>query len=164
VHSNVLGEALAVGGLVAVLAWAIRRPHGWPEAAVALPAALLMVAIRAVSPAAAWAEAVRLAPVVGFLGCVLVLAKLCDDEGLFRYLGAWLSRGGPARVTPRLLLLRVFGVAAVTTAVLSLDATVVLLTPVVLSPPGGSGRGRGRTPMPAGTWRTRRRCCCRSPT
>jgi arsenical pump membrane protein len=132
VHSNVLGEALAVGGLVAVLAWAIRRPHGWPEAAVAVPAALLMVAIRAVTPSAAWAEAVRLAPVVGFLGCVLVLAKLCDDEGLFRYLGAWLARGGPARVTPRLLLLRVFGVAAVTTAVLSLDATVVLLTPVVL--------------------------------
>jgi arsenical pump membrane protein len=54
---------------------------------------------------------------------------LCADEGLFRACGAWMaSRSGGQ---PRRLLVLVFAVAAVTTAVLSLDATVVLLTPVV---------------------------------
>jgi hypothetical protein len=79
------------------------------------------------------AQARGLASVAGFLGSALAAAKLCDDDGLFRYLGAWLARGGPARVEPRRLLVRVFGVAAVTTAVLSLDAAVVLL--------GGGGSG-----------------------
>jgi arsenical pump membrane protein len=94
----------------------------------AVPAAALVIAVGAVSTSAALAEARRLAPVVGFLGCVLVLSRLCDDAGLFRYLGARLARDGD----PIRLLRGVFAVAALTTAVLSLDATVVLLTPVVL--------------------------------
>jgi arsenical pump membrane protein len=130
-HSSAVAEAVSAAALVAVLAWAVRRPRGWPEAVAAVPAAVLVAGIGAVSVSAAAAEARRLAPVVGFLGCVLVLAKLCDDDGLFRYLGAWLGRGR-AGTSPVRLLGRVFAVAAATTAVLSLDATVVLLTPVVL--------------------------------
>jgi len=137
-HSSAAAEAVSVAALVAVLAWAVRRPRGWSEAVPAVPAALLVVLIGAVSVSGALAETRRLAPVVGFLACVLVLAKLCDDDGLFRYLGAWLSGPtGPraphaAGSDAERLLSRVFLVAAVTTAVLSLDATVVLLTPVVL--------------------------------
>ena len=66
---------------------------------------------------------------VAFLGAVLVLAKLCDDEGLFEYAGAAMARTSPRGGG---LLRQVFAIAAVITAVLSLDATVVLLTPVVL--------------------------------
>ena len=69
---------------------------------------------------------------VGFLAAVLVLAQLCDDEGLFRAAGAAMAQVG-RRAIPERLLAWVFVIGAVTTAVLSLDATVVLLTPVVLA-------------------------------
>ena len=110
--------------------WAVLRPFGRPEAVVAVPAAGLAVVTGAISPDHAWAEAERLGPVVGFLAAVLVLAHFCDVEGLFHACGAWLARraaGSPGR-----LLTGVFGLASAITAVLSLDATVVLLTPVVL--------------------------------
>jgi len=125
-------EAIAVAALAVVLAWAARRPRGLPEAVAAVPAAALVACVGAVTAHAALAEVRRLAPVVGFLACVLVLAKLCDDDGLFRACGAWLARGDVGG-SGRRLLTRVFAIASVTTAVLSLDATVVLLTPVVLA-------------------------------
>ncbi|MCT7369210.1 arsenic transporter [Mycolicibacterium llatzerense] len=80
-------------------------------------------------------EVGRLLPVVGFLAAVLVLAKLCDDEGLFHAAGVYMARHswGAGQSAARRLLATVFLIAAGTTAVLSLDATVVLLTPVVLS-------------------------------
>jgi arsenical pump membrane protein len=125
-----VAEAVSAAVLVAVLAWAVLRPGGWPEAAVAVPAAALVVAVGAITPRRALIETERLGPVIGFLAAVLVLAQLCQDEGLFRAIGAWLARNAHP---PRKLLARVFVVASVTTAVLSLDATVVLLTPVVFA-------------------------------
>jgi arsenical pump membrane protein len=124
-----VSETLSVVALIAVLAWAVIRPRDWPEAVAAVPAAAVLIATGAISGQDALAEAQRLGPVIGFLAAVLVLAQLCDDEGLFRACGAWMARGSRGR--PRRLLVQVFAVAAVTTAVLSLDATVVLLTPVV---------------------------------
>jgi len=96
-----------------------------------VPAAALVIATGAVTPHAALAEAQRLGPVIGFLAAVLILAHLCDVEGLFRACGAWMARGSAGR--PRRLLAQVFATASAITAVLSLDATVVLLTPVVFA-------------------------------
>ncbi len=107
------------------------RPWGWPEAAVAVPAAGVVIAVGAISLHHTADEAARLGPVVGFLAAVLVLAQLCDDEGLFHACGTWMARTA-AGSSHRLLVL-VFAVASLITAVLSLDATVVLLTPVVFA-------------------------------
>ncbi|GGX88009.1 arsenic transporter [Streptomyces minutiscleroticus] len=122
-----------------VLVGAVVRPFGLPEAVVAVPAAALAVATGVISPAHARDEAGVLGPVVGFLAAVLVLAKLCDDEGLFRAGGAWLARTSRGR--PRRLLVATFLLASGVTAVLSLDATVVLLTPVVFATVARLGAG-----------------------
>ncbi|WP_344445543.1 arsenic transporter [Kitasatospora nipponensis] len=124
-----LAETLSVGLLALVLVCAVVRPRGWAEAVVAAPAAGVVVATGAIGWDHARAEAAQLGPVIGFLAAVLVLARLCDDEGLFHACGAWMARTAAGR--PRRLLAQVFVVAALITAVLSLDATVVLLTPVV---------------------------------
>jgi arsenical pump membrane protein len=132
-------EVLSVAVLVAVLAAAVVRPFGWPEAVIAVPAAAIVVGAGAISMVDAGSEVASLAPVVGFLAAVLVLAKLCADDGLFAWCGQWMAR--VAGEDPRRLLGAVFVVAAAVTAVFSLDATVVLLTPVVFATAARLGAG-----------------------
>ena len=94
-----VGETVSLLALLAVLAWAVIRPRGWPEAVAAVPAAVILIAAGAIPAGEAGAEARRLGPVIGFLVAILVLAHLCDDDGLFRACGAWMARSSarPAR-------------------------------------------------------------------
>jgi arsenical pump membrane protein len=121
---------LSLLSLAAILAFAVARPRGWPEAIAAVPAVVLLIAVGAISLHEASGEAAQLSGVVAFLGAVLVLAKMCDDEGLFEAAGAAMARASSGSGS---LLRQVFAIASIITAVLSLDATVVLLTPVVLT-------------------------------
>ncbi len=128
---NAAAEALAVMLLAVTLVGAVVRPRGLPEAVVAVPAAAVVLLSGVLRIDQARSVATSLAPTLGFLAAVLVLADLCDRYGLFDAAGLRMAvLGGPRPVR---LLAAVFLVASVVTTVLSLDATVVLLTPVVLA-------------------------------
>jgi arsenical pump membrane protein len=136
-----VAELISVALLLAVLGFAIVRPRRLPEALAAVPAAGIILLLGLVKPVAAGRRVLELLPTIGFLAAILVLAHLADREGVFRWLGGVLGRA--CRGSPRRLLVLTFAAAAGTTAVLSLDATVVLLTPVVFAT-AGSQRVRAK--------------------
>jgi arsenical pump membrane protein len=126
-----LALALALVALAATLAVAVARPSWLSEAVAASVAAGALVLAGAVSVRRAMQVLGDLAPTILFLAALLLIADGCRREGLFDALGAIMARG--SRGSPRRLLALVFVVAAGVTAVLSLDSTVVLLTPVVFA-------------------------------
>jgi arsenical pump membrane protein len=125
--------ALVLAGLLlaATLAAAAADSPRLPPALIAVPGALLLTALGAVGWDDADATLREVGPTVAFLVVILLLADLADREGLFTWSAAVTARR--AGRSAQALLGRVFVLAAVVTAVLSLDATVVLLTPVVVA-------------------------------
>ncbi len=126
-----MSEAAALVALAASLAAAIARRRWAPDWGVAVVAAAALALTGVLSGHEASAALRSLGPTVAFLAALLVLAHSCRRAGLFDALGREMALG--ARGRPRRLLALVFLVAAGTTAVLSLDATVVLLTPIVFA-------------------------------
>jgi arsenical pump membrane protein len=123
--------ALALAVLAGTLATAVARPAYLSEAIVATAGAVVLVTVGALGLSAAGDVLRELGSTVGFLAALLLIADGCRREGLFDALGVIMARG--SRGDPRRLLAFVFATAAAITAVLSLDATVVLLTPVVFA-------------------------------
>lgn len=117
--------------LVAAIAAAIVRDRRAPEAVVALGGAALLLAVGVLGWGEARDEAGDLAPTLVVLAALLVLGDGCERAGLFDALAARLARGARGSAS-RLLGLVVLAAAAVT-AVLGLDATVVLLTPAAFA-------------------------------
>jgi arsenical pump membrane protein len=124
------GLVLAAFALAATLVAASAPSRRAREAVVAAVGAAVLLAAGAISPAAARRVVDDLGPTIGFLAALLVLGDGCRREGLFEAIGRAIARR--AGTDPRRVLGLVFAVAAGVTVVLSLDATVVLLTPVVL--------------------------------
>jgi arsenical pump membrane protein len=121
--------ALVLLGLA--LGAAVARTAKVDEALVAAGGALLLIAAGATSLNDAGDALEELGPTLGFLAALLLIAEGCRREGLFDAVAALMARRSGGR--PRRLLALVFAVAAAVTAVLSLDATVVLLTPLVFA-------------------------------
>lgn len=91
--------------------------------------ALLLLVLRLLSPSQAFAAVRQGTSVYLFLAGMMLLAELARRQGLFDYLASHAvtaAKGSPAR-----LFLLVYGVGIVVTAVLSNDATAVVLTPAV---------------------------------
>jgi arsenical pump membrane protein len=130
-------DLIPVAALLALLATAYAHPSGRVEAGVGLVAALATLATGIL----AWSDVedtVRhLGPVVLFLVTILVVADVCARAGLFAAAAARVRDAGHGRAVP--IFTGVFLLAAAVTAVLSLDATVVLLTPVVVAAAVSSG-------------------------
>ena len=129
---SALAETLAVLLLLATLGCAIVRPRGLPEAVVAIPAAALLLVLgvlplgqagdRAPQPCAdQWGSS---PPCSSSPACAIGTGSSKPQvPGWQPALTAALCRSSPSSSPPR----------SVVTAVLSLDATVVLLTPVVFA-------------------------------
>lgn len=125
-----MAEVVGLVVLALVLFGAIRRPAGLDESVFGVPAAVLVVAVGLVPFHDALDTVRSLAPTVLFLAAILAFGNLCAEAGIFDFLGALTGRASRGR--PRRLLVLTVLLAAAVTTVLTLDATVVLLTPVVL--------------------------------
>src|SRR3954452_1840008 len=114
-----------------MLAVAFGHPRGRIEVAVGLICAGATLSTGLLTLDQARSAIDSLAPVVAFLVTILVVSDVCARAGVFdaaaQRIGRW-SRDSAIR-----LFTGVFLLAALVTATLSLDATVVLLTPVVLA-------------------------------
>jgi arsenical pump membrane protein len=75
-----------------VLLFAVVRPYRLPEVVVAAPAAAVAVGVGLVTPSQAWDEVREMAPTVGFLAAILVLAHLADAMGVFAWIASRLRR------------------------------------------------------------------------
>ncbi|MFT8704397.1 SLC13 family permease [Bifidobacterium aquikefiricola] len=125
-------EYLAITALLlgVMLYITVTAKNGWVEGVVGIVGSGLLLAIHATSYSVAVSNITQILPTVLFLGCCLTFARLCEKERLFEYLGY--AVGKLCREKPRLLFLFVFALCAIVTTVLSLDATILLLTPIVL--------------------------------
>ncbi|MGW5522857.1 SLC13 family permease [Gordonia sp. NPDC003950] len=140
---SVLGTILAACCLFGVVGVAVSARRMSP-AVVAVPAAVVLVVLGVVSWSQAGDELSFIGPTIGFLAAMFVVAEVCAQEGVFAWIGSVLAR--VSRGSPQRLLGLVFVAAAVTTAVLSIDTTIVLLTPVAVA----TARRIGAKVAPAG--------------
>jgi arsenical pump membrane protein len=107
------------------------RPFRTNGAWWAAGGAVMLVAVRAVTPGQAGAALARGTDVYLFLIGMMALAEFARTEGVFAWIATHAVRAaGGSR--SRLLLL-VYGAGLVTTAFLSNDATIVVLTPAVIA-------------------------------
>jgi arsenical pump membrane protein len=125
-----VGTALTASIAIVTLAAVLTRPRGISEGAAALTGALFLVATGRLPLGAMFDVLHDLIGVLAFLCGLFWLTLSAERAGLFDR-AAWFTvrsaRGNPAH-----LLAAVFVLGTLTTAILSNDATVVLVTPVIL--------------------------------
>ncbi|MDX6434747.1 MAG: hypothetical protein QOE54_7113 [Streptosporangiaceae bacterium] len=111
---------------------ALRRPGvlDWVRIGL-LTAGIAFVATGMLPAADAEASVRRIAPLLLFLGSVIVLAELTKEAGVFDVLATRMARAGRGDYVALFFMCVAF--ASLTTMFLNLDTTAVLLTPVMLA-------------------------------
>ena len=120
----------------------IVRPWRTSEALWAAAGALILVLLGLITPERALAGAGKAVDVCLFLAGMMLLSEIARREGLFDWVAAYAvnhARGSPMR-----LFALVYAVGVLVTAVLSNDATAVVLTPAVFT----AARRAGADPSP----------------
>lgn len=135
-----MATIVASVALIALLATAYRHPRGRVEGSVAVLAATATIATGVLTTEEIEQELRHLGPVVMFLVTILVVADVCARAGLFTAAAHLVRRVGRGESAP--IFSGIFLLAVGVTTVLSLDATVVLLTPVVLAAAGSMALAR----------------------
>ncbi len=122
-------QALGLGLFAATLVAVLTRPRGLSEAWAALAGATLMLLIGLLPLAEAWTSLVHEWNVYLFFLGLMASSALADRAGVFTVLAAAAARWADG--SPRRLYAAVFLLGTAVTAVLSNDATALLLTPVM---------------------------------
>ena len=125
-------EAVATWSIAGLAtAGVILRPLRLPEAIWAVGGAALLLLFGLIPPSLAWSGVAKGLDVYLFLTGMMLLAEVARREGLFDWLAKLatsFAKGSPTR-----LFALVYAVGIVVTALLSNDATAVVLTPAVLA-------------------------------
>lgn len=135
---TVTAAHIAVWTIAAVAtAGVILRPWKVPEAVWATAGAAALVIFGLLPAGAALGAVGKGLDVYLFLGGMMLLTELARNEGVFDFLAAAavrMARGSSSR-----LFLLVYGIGAVVTALMSNDATAVVLTPAVCAAASKAG-------------------------
>jgi len=126
-----MATAITLGIFVLTLLLIFLRPKGLNEAwfTVAGGAAMLLLGLE--TPAQAWKMVLDGKEALLFLVGLLLLAELMQASGFFEWASIHAARA--AKGNGKALFRNVFLLGAVVTALLSLDTTAVMLTPVVMA-------------------------------
>jgi len=123
--------ALTLIVFAAALLGVLLRPRGWNEAWWTAGGAALLLVLGLVRPGAAWAVTWAGKDVLLFLLALLMLSALLEKSGFFEWAAIQAARW--AQGDARRLYRNVFLLGTAITAVLSLDTTAVILTPLALA-------------------------------
>lgn len=130
-YDRVTAEFASAAIFLATLALILVRPRGLNEAVGAGGGAVACLLLGLVSFSDVRDIAQQTVNVLGFLLGMMVITGIAEHAGVFEALAERAARA--ARGSGHLLLVSVFALGAVITALLSLDVTIIVLTPIVYS-------------------------------
>ena len=122
---------LTIGIFVLTLTLMLTRPRGLHEAWAAIVGGGLMLLLRLETWRQAWHTTLHGLDVLLFLLALMLFSGLLDKSGFFEWAAIHAARS--AKGNGQTLFRNVFLLGAVTTALLSLDTTAIILTPIVLA-------------------------------